>query len=152
YRPDQGQVIPAEAIRPVGREGDADPLTARRVATRKGGELGEIIGSAGNGEPPQDRKIEPRFGAGEAPAQPGRGARLGATFGLADQGGERAVRNVLLVGLAAFDLSGLDDVEIALPSIAVARPLRMQSAHPGKGAPQWHAGTNEPAAQPVEQP
>ena len=74
-----------------------------------------------------------------------------ATLGLADQGGERAVRDVLLVGLAAFDLGRLDDVEIALPGVAVARPLRMQGAHPGKCAPQWHAGTNEPATQPVEQ-
>src|SRR5437588_10789328 len=103
--------VRSSSLKPSGRsvEGDADPLTARRVATRKGGELGEIIGSAGNGEPPQDRKIESRFGAGEAPAQPGRGARLGATFSLADQGGERAVRNVLLVSLAAFDLGRLDE-------------------------------------------
>ena len=72
-------------------------------------------------------------------------------FAELDQPAERAVDDELLVLVTAFELHGLNGVEVAPPDVAVSSPLRMQRAHPGKGAPQRHAGADEAPTQAVEQ-
>ena len=153
----QHQVVVREALRPVGREGVADARSARRVAIRaKADDLGEIIGGAGVGELLERGKIELRLGSLETTPQMqprlrrfcrARRPRLGE----ADQVAERAVKDELLVLVTAFELPGLNGVEIAPPHVAVPGPLRMQCAHPGKGAPQRHTGADEAPTQAIEQ-
>ena len=70
----------------------------------------------------------------------------------ADEGANRAVEHALLVIVAAFELDGLDGVEMAPPGITIAAPLRMQCLHPSKRAPQRHAGDDEALTETVEQP
>ena len=66
----QPQVVLVKALRPVRREGVADPGAARRVPFRaKADDLRKIIGRTGRGELFEDRKIEERLGSVQTPAQ-----------------------------------------------------------------------------------
>src|SRR6266404_2208620 len=72
-------------------------------------------------------------------------------FRLLDQMSKGAVENVLFIFVAAFKLRRLNGMEITPPSITIAAPLGMQCPHSGEGAPQWHAGHDEPRAKTLEQ-
>src|SRR5439155_23648078 len=140
------------------REGVTDAGSSRRVGLRaKADDLGEIIGGAGIGELLEQGKIELRLGSLETPPQMQPWlrrfcrARRRPCLGEADQVAERAVKDELLVLVTAFELPGLNGVEMAPPDVAVPGPLRMQCAHPREGAPQRHAGADEAPTQAVEQ-
>ncbi len=123
-----------------------------RVAVRtEADDLHQIIGSAGGGEIFENGKIEQCLGSGEAPTQVLPGIfLLAGVFELPDQVAEGTVQQNLLVLVAAAKLRGLNGVEIAPPSIAVAAPLRMQCRHSYEGAPQRHAGAHEALTQTIE--
>ena len=67
-----------------------------------------------------------------------------------DQIAEGTIQQDLLVLVAAAKLRGLNGVEIAPPSVAVAAPLRMQCRHSYEGAPQRHAGAHEALTETIE--
>ena len=153
HGPQQHEIIVAESLGPGGREGIADPGSARRVSIRaKADDLGEIVGGTGGGEPFEKRKIELGLGSGETPAQvQPRISFCGGGFRLAPQIGKGTVKHFLLVRVAAFKLNGLNGVEVAPPSVGVASPLRMQCPHPGEAAPQWYTRSDKAPAETVEQ-
>jgi len=154
----QHDVVITKARCAVGRKGIANPSSTRRITIRaKANDLGEIIGGTGGGELLELRKIELRRGSAEASAQIqprirrfGRGRRR-SCFAEPDQVADRAVEHALLVFVAAFELRGLNGVEAAPPSVAIAAPLWMQGLHPGESAPQRHAGADEAPTEAVEQ-
>ena len=52
--------------------------------------------------------------------------------------------------MAAAELRGLDSVEIAPPSVAVAAPLRVQRRHAYEGAPKRNSGAHKTLTESVE--
>src|SRR6266851_4235741 len=106
---------------PVGREGIGDARPLRAVAALAEAEkLAEIVGGAGGEEVVEHREVALLRPGHDPPAQ-----RRAALAGLrpADELLERA-RQPFGVGLlATAELRGLDRVEVAPPSVAIAPPL-----------------------------
>ena len=148
----QCEVVVAEARRQVGGKRIANTGAAGRVPARaEADDLSEIIGSAGGGQLLKNGIIKLCLGAGEAATQITPGIRLrSGVFQLADQIAEGAVLQDLLVLVAAAKLRGLDGIEVAAPGVAVAAPLRMQSRHADKRAPQRHSSDHQALTETVE--
>src|ERR1700719_509999 len=106
YRPQQGEVILAEALSAVGREGIGDAGSARGVALRpETDDLGEVVGRAVVGELFENRKIGLRFGPGQTPTQMSpriAASALGSC--LANEIGERARQPNLTILVVAVEL------------------------------------------------
>src|SRR5262252_10238980 len=126
-------MIFGEALSMLGRERIGDASAARGIALRpEADDLSEIIGAASGGELFENGEIELCLGACEPPAQmePGVSVFAGALrLRLSDKIGERARQPVPAVLIVPFELRGLDSIQVTVPGITVAAPLRVQRAH-----------------------
>src|SRR5271166_1401144 len=142
------EIVVAETVRAIGREGIDNPRSLRPVAAAESVDKSDIVRRSESEELLEDGKVA-LFGAPFDSTAHDRVLLAGVRA--LDELVEGTAEEVRAFSAAVGVLLGSDGVEIAPPGVAVAAPLRMQSLHRGMRAPERGSVNDQPLAIAVEQ-